>query len=376
MQKCELGQASKDKNHQRPGKTSVVGVMMPEKQLHKICQEAGDIQEFCEHRAADCFDCREAEKCPIVNELFLKLFKRNGVNNHTPAASQREVHPQNALNELSGAEWLYFTKTLLTTNYSSKYAHKLRKAHGANKPPELMKYLIEFFTKRNDRVLDPFAGVGGTLIGAAISNPPRDCVGIEINQKWIDIYSQVIDKCASEGTQLKRYDMMQGDAIEVLKAFPDEHFQFITTDPPYNLHLKKTMCNGQYKDFTNRQTDYDMRSEDPRDLANLQAYESYLESMEKIFGECYRVLQNGKYVAIIIRDAYQNGEYIFTHIDLTQRARHQGFIPKGEIVWYEAGTRLRPYGYPYAYVPNIAHQYIIILQKAGKTNKNRRLSHA
>ncbi len=332
------------------------------------------IKEYCDNKAVDCFDCEKTDNCPILNELIIRSVKKNGVNNHR-SENLQEIHPKNTLNELSGDKWIYFTKTLLTTNFSSKYEHGLRKAHGANKPPELMKYLIEFFTKRNDRVLDPFAGVGGTPIGAAISNPPRDCIGIEINQKWIDIYNQVIDKCASGGTVLNRYEIIQGDALGILRTFSDEHFQFIATDPPYNLHLEKTMCNGDYKEFANRQTDYDMRSEDPLDLANLQTYESYLLSMENIFKECYRVLQNGKYMAIIIRDAYQNGEYIFTHIDLTQRAKRQGFIPKGEIVWYEAGTRLRPYGYPYAYVPNIAHQYIVILQK-GKTNKKRRVSNA
>lgn len=343
-----------------------------EKQLHLI---GNQIREFCERKAADCFDCTESEKCPILNELLARFARKNGVNNYH-ATNRGEIHPKNTLNELSGDKWLYFTKTLLTTNYSSKYAHSLRKAHGANKPPELMKYLIEFFTKRDERVLDPFAGVGGTLIGAAISNPPRDCIGVEINPKWIDVYDKVIDKCLSDGIDLRKYDLIQGDCLDVLKRFPDGYFQFIATDPPYNLHLEKTMCNGNYKEFANRQTDYDMRSEDPRDLANLESYQNYLASMETIFGECYRVLQNGRYMAIIIRDAYQNGEYIFTHIDLTQRAKQQGFTPKGEIIWYEAGTRLRPYGYPYAYVPNIAHQYIVVLQKTNKTAKRRRLSHA
>ena len=45
------------------------------------------------------------------------------------------VHPNNTLNELSGDEWLYFTKSLLTTAYPSELGHALRKAHGANKPP-------------------------------------------------------------------------------------------------------------------------------------------------------------------------------------------------------------------------------------------------
>ena len=39
-------------------------------------------------------------------------------------------------------------------------------------------------------------------------------------------------------------------------------------------------------------------------------------------------------------------------------------MPKGDITWYQAGTRLRPYGYPRAFVPNIVHQHIVVLRKA------------
>ena len=38
-------------------------------------------------------------------------------------------------------------------------------------------------------------------------------------------------------------------------------------------------------------------------------------------------------------------------------------MPKGDIAWYQAGTRLRPYGYPRVFVPNIAHQHIVVLRK-------------
>ena len=80
-----------------------------------------------------------------------------------------EKHPRNQLNELTGQEWVYFTRSVLTTTYAFAYGHQLRKAHGANKPPELMKEFIEFFTRADEVVLDPFAGVGGTLIGASIA---------------------------------------------------------------------------------------------------------------------------------------------------------------------------------------------------------------
>ena len=39
-----------------------------------------------------------------------------------------------------------------------------------------------------------------------------------------------------------------------------------------------------------------------------------------------------------------------------------GFTTKGDLIWYQAGTRLRPYGYPHAFVPNIVHQHILVLR--------------
>jgi DNA modification methylase len=272
-----------------------------------------------------------------------------------------DISAKNTLNELTGAEWLYFTKSILTTTYPSAYGHQLRKVHGANKPPQLMSQLIEFFTKSGGRVLDPFAGVGGTLIGASICKKPRDAVGIEINQKWVDIYQQVIAE--SKGLLLPQ-QMLCGDCLEIMGTLEDASFDLIATDPPYNIHLEQTMSNGRYAEaHVNRRTDYDMRSEEPADLANLADYESYLDAMEQVFSTCYRLLKPGKYMVVIVRDAYQRGEYIFTHVDLARRAQEHGFVPKGEIIWYQAGTRLRPYGYPFAYIPNIAHQYIVVMQK-------------
>lgn len=277
----------------------------------------------------------------------------------------RTKHPRNTLNELSGDEWIFFTKSVLTTAYPSGYGHQARKAHGANKPPQLMRSLIEFFTAAGGHVLDPFAGVGGTLLGAAIATPPRLCTGIEINPAWAEVYRKVIRQSAGaieEGT------LHVGDCLTLLDdraLFPDETYDFICTDPPYNVHLEQTMSNdGRYAaSYANRRTDYNMRSDHSADLANAPDYETYLNALQQVLKRCFRVLKTGKYLAIILRNAYQNGRYSFTHVDVARRAEQEGFVTKGEVVWYQAGTRLRPYGYPFAYVPNITHQFIVILHK-------------
>ena len=294
------------------------------------------------------------------------------------ATEKAAVHPDNTLNELTGDEWLYFTKSLWTTAYPSELGHALRKAHGANKPPRLMAKLIEFFTKPGELVLDPFAGVGGTLLGAAICRSPRRAIGFEIEQRWADVYASVLASLPSN-TQLsdlgpsdpggvRTFDasgckLMVGDAVDLLADLADSSVDFVATDPPYNPQLKLTMAGGALAEkFANRRTDYAMVTSHAGDLANSATYDEYLSRMEGIFAGLRRVLRDGRYATITVRDAYQDGRYRFTGSDLAARAEKVGFVTKGDLIWYQAGTRLRPYGYPRSFVPNIVHQHILVLR--------------
>jgi DNA modification methylase len=289
------------------------------------------------------------------------------------------VHRDNTLNVLTGEEWLYFTKSLWTTAYPSELGHTARKAHGANKPPRLMARLIEFFTRPGELVLDPFAGVGGTLLGAAICRSPRRALGFEIDQRWADVYAAVIAEHANGAAQLSDLGtsdpggprsfepsgsrLVVGDAVKLLAELDSNSVDFVATDPPYNPQLKLTMAGGRLaEDHANRRTDYAMVTTDPADLANSATYDEYLSRMEAVLSELRRVLRDGRYATIIVRDAYQEGRYRFTGADLASRAERVGFVTKGDLIWYQAGTRLRPYGYPRGFVPNIVHQHILVLR--------------
>ena len=46
-----------------------------------------------------------------------------------------------------------------------------------------MKDIIEFFTKADGKILDPFAGVGGTLLGAALAGGDRKVIGFDLEKK-------------------------------------------------------------------------------------------------------------------------------------------------------------------------------------------------
>src|SRR3954454_4959665 len=298
---------------------------------------------------------------------------------------RRAPHPANTLNELPGEEWLYFTKSLLSTAYPSELGHGARRTHGANKPPRLMARLMEFFTRSGELVLDPFAGVGGTLLGAAIARGPRRALGIELDPRWAAVFGDVVRDLSAERDGLgpvvadlgtadpggpRAFDpsgleMRIGDALAVLPTLDEGSIDFVATDPPYNVQLPMTMAGGALAEaHANRRTDYAMVSDSDADLANLPDYAAFLDAMQDVLGECHRVLRPGRYAVLIVRDAYQGGRYLFTAADLAARADRVGLVPKGDIAWYQAGTRLRPYGYPRSFVPNIAHQHIVVLRKA------------
>ena len=271
---------------------------------------------------------------------------------------------------------------------------RARKAHGANKPPRLMARLIEFFTRTGELVLDPFAGVGGTLLGAAIARGPRRALGIELDPRWAAVYDEVVRDLSAErdgagpvladlGTadpggprtfDPSGLELRIGDALAVLPTLADGSVDFVATDPPYNVQLPLTMAGGTLAEtHANRRTDYAMVTDDPADLANAADYPAFLDRMSDVFGElragpARRPLRRGH------RPRRLPGRAVpCSPARTSRRARGRvGLVPKGDLIWYQAGTRLRPYGYPRAFVPNIAHQHILVLRSEPARQSRRR----
>ena len=149
---------------------------------------------------------------------------------------------RNRLNELTGKEWVYWSKSVINRPYPPSLQHRLRSRHGGQKPPELCADLIRLFTKSGGRVLDPFAGVGGTLLGAALCG--RSALGIELNPEWVGIYRRV---CALEGLAEQR--LLCGDSRQMLGELAAEglRFDLLLTDVPYWHMDKARRSTGAFK---------------------------------------------------------------------------------------------------------------------------------
>src|SRR5436305_4582538 len=141
-------------------------------------------------------------------------------------------HPRNHLNDLTGREWVHFLSSVEATAYPTtgphSYGHRLRRVHPSPKPPQLMRLIIEFFTRQDEWVLDPFMGVGGTLLGCALAG--RNGVGVELSPEYVDTYYNV-----AELESLPTQTAIVADARHLL-ALPQvagRLFDLVLTDPPY-----------------------------------------------------------------------------------------------------------------------------------------------
>ena len=221
--------------------------------------------------------------------------------------------------------------------------------------------LIRFFTKRGDVVLDPFVGIGSTLKACAID--ARQGIGIELNASFVALsrkrlQTEVRDMFASTDQQ----SILEGDVRDILPTIPSESVDFVVTSSPYWAILKKNddhkvrqerIANGLSTDYGN----------DDRDLGNIRSYPKFLATLTDILADAGRALRKGKYMTIVVSDFRDKSKYVMFHADLALALENRGLEMRGLKVLYQRHKKIFPYGYPYSYVPNVHHQYILIMQK-------------
>jgi DNA modification methylase len=309
--------------------------------------------------------------------------------------------PRNQLNDLTNREWLRETKSfwlseagggsLLSPELLQDFSEWLRETYGEEEAEERLvqicssrmpsiapprsarkaehpatyserdiERLLRLFTKAGERVLDPFLGSGSTAIAARLAG--RSSLGIELSPYWADLAEERIREETPAESHAVTAEIRVGDAASELAQLPTDSFDFCVTSPPYWSILRKKPGMKAQEERTRRglPTHY---SEDPADLGNAVDYGDFLTRLGEVFSGCLRVVKPKRYLCVIVSDFRDGPRFVLYHADLARELEERGWALKGITILLQDNKNLYPFAVPFAFVSNIHHQYVLVLQR-------------
>ena len=240
--------------------------------------------------------------------------------------------------------------------------------HPAKYPETLIEEFINLFSKPGDRVLDPMVGTGSSVVAALRTE--RNGYGVDLIDEFVQIAR---DRAAGERRPMLFPDMetdangliIQGDATD-LRSIADLEgitFQYAITSPPYWSMLRNAGSEGQEK---RRKKNLKLvYSENERDLGNVEDYETFLQLLDKVYGQVAEKLDNNGRLTVIVKNIKREHIVFPLAWDIVARlCGHSGpYRFLGTTLWCQDDVGLKPFAVGIHWVSNTLHNYCLHFQK-------------
>jgi len=214
-----------------------------------------------------------------------------------------------------------------------------------NWSPYIPRTLILKYTEPGQLVLDPMCGSGTTLVESRLLG--RNAVGADINPDAallsrarldFDIPSEHLPW--GEGSART----FRGDATN-LGVFSDGSVDLVATHPPYAHIIKYT------------------RGEVDGDLSRM-AFPLFLEAIEQVAKEAFRVLRPGKHCAVLAGDTRKHRHYVPVSLGILSSFLKAGFVLKEDIIKAQHNMKTTREGWGGRYdFYLLAHEHLFIFRK-------------
>ena len=180
-----------------------------------------------------------------------------------------------------------------------------------------------------------------------------------MDEKYANAYIKVCEK-----ENLPVMPIIIDDSTNMLdyELINKTEFDLIVADPPYGDMMKKNRT-GQKKKLYNEGegTPY---TDSEHDLGNMNSEQFFIKLREIVELAASRLKQD-KYFIIFCKDFQpEKGNPNILHADIINLISGVGGLQyRGMRIWHDQAMSLYPFGYPFSFVMNQIHQYILVFRK-------------
>lgn len=278
-----------------------------------------------------------------------------------PRTTEEQPPAKKRGNELDGKRWIQNSVSVWSD--LSKDGEERKLDHPATFPWRLAARIIETFTNADKKiVLDPFVGMGSTMVACHMLN--KDGIGLDISKEYVNAATKRIKELPPVlAKRQSKIQIHKADANDLLDLVKKESVDLCFTSPPYwdVLAQKRTADMKDVRDYTK-----------PRgNLGHIDSYEEYMSSMKKIFEGVYKTMKWNGYCVVNVMDLRKKDRFFPLHMDFSRVLCEIGFELDDIIIWDRRKdyNNFRPLGYPYVFRVNKAHEFLLIFQKKQRWNK-------
>lgn len=211
-----------------------------------------------------------------------------------------------------------------------------------NWAPEVVRNLILRYSKEGDHLLDCMIGGGTTAIEAKILNRHITCV--DVSEEALERTKKSLE---FEVDNKAKQRIIKCDARD-MKFLKDGEIDFVLTHPPYADII-------QYSEGKTKE-----------DLSNIHEIEDFVNEIEKVAKELYRVLKSGKFCAILMGDTRRNKMYQPLAFKVMERFLKVGFQLKEDIIKEQFNCKATGFWAERSKQYNflmIMHEHLFVFQK-------------
>lgn len=236
------------------------------------------------------------------------------------------------INCLTAKEWIK-GQVAIWDLYYEKRDSRDKDIHPAVFPISLPKKCMQLFTHKGELVLDPFAGIGTTLVAAR--DLGRNAVGFDLNQEYIDFTNKRFTQTQLDFGENTKQIAICDDAINIPKYLNEETVSLCVTSPPYANMLNHERLNKSLRSDLRKNKHYkkvQQYSNNPRDLGTMKLKE-YIDALADIYKGILPLLKPKAHCVINVNDLWENNRRYPTHSYIIEAMEKVGYELRNIIIW-------------------------------------------